>query len=248
MTATKEIKGFYRDMNSIYNKKANQDTFLTDDSIRMIYDDELFYNKIIRLCETIRQTNFNDDTKGTLFELREEDPFTYTHQQQVALMATLMGTYSNYPTLPTVYKSGLLHDMGKKDLQKLVYHEGKLSEKQKEEMDTHPHLGKVILEELGERKIIRCVAADHHEKLDGTGYARQKEADELEDETKMITIADCFSAMRYPRHFRSLSTKLNTTFALYEIKKGSDQGAYDKAFYEVLRKIVSESFIRLNSN
>ncbi|NLW79564.1 MAG: HD domain-containing protein [Ruminococcaceae bacterium] len=97
--------------------------------------------------------------------------------------------------------AAILHDIGKLGISDIVLNKpGPLTEDEMAVIRTHPRVGKDILaqtsfSELGD--IILC----HHERIDQRGYYRLPE-DQIPLESKIIAIADTFSALYSDRVYR----------------------------------------------
>ena len=49
---------------------------------------------------------------------------------------------------------------------------------------------------------MRRLVRDHHERLDGSGYPRGLTADELDLDTRILTVCDVYDALISPRVYR----------------------------------------------
>ena len=64
----------------------------------------------------------------------------------------------------------------------------------------HPE---AILSRIGAFRDLAPIAAAHHERLDGKGYPRGLQADQISLETRLITTADIFDALTADRPYRA---------------------------------------------
>ena len=68
-------------------------------------------------------------------------------------------------------------------------------------------MGRKLLGELGGfADTVRRLVLDHHERLDGDGYPRGLEADELQLDTRILTVCDVYDALISPRVYRAAWT------------------------------------------
>lgn len=103
----------------------------------------------------------------------------------------------------SVYRAGLLHDIGKLAVSNLILDKpGKLSEEEWAILREHPAHSQRILERVSAFASLAAPAANHHERLDGTGYHQGLKADALDMASRVLAIADRFEAMSAYRPYR----------------------------------------------
>jgi HD-GYP domain-containing protein (c-di-GMP phosphodiesterase class II) len=84
------------------------------------------------------------------------------------------------------------------ELSALSIRRGSLSEKERREIESHvTHTFKFLsqIPWTGEFKRVPEIAYAHHEKMDGTGYPRRLQADDIPIQSRMMTISDIFDAL-----------------------------------------------------
>ena len=131
--------------------------------------------------------------------------FTFRHSVGVAhaavLMAETMGFTSDRVT--TMRRVGLLHDIGKLGVPNTILDKaGRPSQEEWAILQRHPGLSREILSRVNAFSDIALLAGQHLEKLDGTGYPHGLSAPELSLESRMLTVADMFSALIETRPYR----------------------------------------------
>jgi putative two-component system response regulator len=145
---------------------------------------------------------------GLLTEKR--DPYTAGHQQRVALLAMGIGKKLSLTQkeIEIINVAGLLHDIGKVAVPiELLAKPSKLRTQEIQLMKLHPQAGYDIIkdipfvESLG--KDVSIIVQQHHERLDGTGYPRGLTDDELELESKILSVSDVIEAMSSHRPYRA---------------------------------------------
>ena len=82
----------------------------------------------------------------------------------------------------------------------------------------HPQIGAAIVERVRSLKACACGIRHHHERYDGSGYPDGLGGENIPLESRIIAIADAYSAMTSER---SYSPALTVTAALGEIRRGS---------------------------
>lgn len=141
----------------------------------------------------------NPDALMWVARLREQDSTTYGHGLQVSVYLTSFGRHLGFPKpqLAMLAQVGLLLDIGKIKLPRgLLEKEGKLTPEEFEIAKTHVQHGLAILSETPnfEPQVLEAIA-QHHERLNGSGYPNGLEGDEITIYGRMAGIADCFSAL-----------------------------------------------------
>jgi len=134
------------------------------------------------------------------------DEYTSQHSLNVCILSILLGKHLKLSAdkLNKLGLCGLLHDMGKSKIPlEILNKEGKLIGKEMEIMKSHATLGKNILLNTPdiEQEVIDA-AYSHHERLNGTGYPRGLESDEISAFTKIVSIVDTYDAITSDRVYQ----------------------------------------------
>ncbi|MEY4505192.1 MAG: hypothetical protein RL154_1489 [Pseudomonadota bacterium] len=88
-------------------------------------------------------------------------------------------------------------------------------------MQTHVHIGYSILQN-SDRPILKAaaiVAAEHHEKWNGTGYPKGLSGDDIHIFGRITAIADVFDALGSERPYKE-AWNLDKIYELFENEKG----------------------------
>jgi response regulator RpfG family c-di-GMP phosphodiesterase len=161
---------------------------------------------------------------GLLTEKR--DPYTAGHQQRVALLGMGIGRKLGLTQkeIEIINVAGLLHDIGKVAVPtELLVKPSKLRPPEIQLMKLHPEIGYDIIkdipfvESLG--KDVSTIVLQHHERLDGTGYPKGLTDDELELESKILSVSDVVEAMSSHRPYRATFDMATTKSELID-KRG----------------------------
>lgn len=103
-----------------------------------------------------------------------------------------------------VWRAALLHDLGKLSISnKILDKTGILTDAEWAVVKQHPGLSRKILEQIAPFREIAIVAGEHHEKLDGTGYPNRLCGKDLSLESRIIAVADVYSALSEDRPYRA---------------------------------------------
>ncbi|MGB9809716.1 MAG: HD domain-containing phosphohydrolase, partial [Caldanaerobacter sp.] len=150
--------------------------------------------------------------------------FTYTHSRGISNLAYQMAKVSGYDeeTCRKIKVAGLLHDLGKLAVPNSILDKpGKLTEEEFMIMKSHVYYTKIILKEIDGIDDIAEWAANHHEKLDGSGYPEGLKGYEMGDIDKHLAVCDIFQALTEDRPYRK---GMNTMEAIRIIEKEVKNG------------------------
>jgi diguanylate cyclase (GGDEF)-like protein/PAS domain S-box-containing protein len=112
---------------------------------------------------------------------------------------------------------GLLHDIGKIAIEENILNKnGKLTDEEWEEIRKHPEIGYRILSTVNNMSEMAEYVLNHHERLDGSGYPRGLKGEEIQLQSRIITIADAYDAMVSERSYRG---PLPEETAIKELRK-----------------------------
>jgi HD-GYP domain-containing protein (c-di-GMP phosphodiesterase class II) len=134
-----------------------------------------------------------------------KSPFTSTHSAGVAASAEALAKLIGFEpaNLKQMRIAGYLHDLGKLAVP------GEILEKPealtKDEFDIircHTYYTRRILETIPALAMITEWAASHHERLDGEGYPDHASSDELILGSRIVSVADVFTALAEDRPYR----------------------------------------------
>ena len=130
--------------------------------------------------------------------------------------------------------AGYLHDIGKVYIPLAILEkQGELNDKELLQVREHSYMTGEILSAFSELGDIVNWAANHHEKLDGSGYPLHLSGDYLQLADRIIAIADIFTALTEDRPYRPGMSRQQ---ALRLIECDVTNGALDKDVYRVLHQ------------
>jgi putative nucleotidyltransferase with HDIG domain len=134
-----------------------------------------------------------------------KSPYTFRHSMGVKDAAVSIAEELGLPSerIDFVRRAALLHDIGKLSISNSILDKpGKLTESEWLAVQDHPVQTQRILERVSAFGELAVVAAEHHEKLDGTGYPNHRRAEELSLESRIIAVADVYGALSENRPYR----------------------------------------------
>ncbi|WP_339062386.1 HD domain-containing phosphohydrolase [Tepidibacillus marianensis] len=131
--------------------------------------------------------------------------FTSTHSSGVAATAEVLAKLTGWSKeqCQKMRIAGYLHDLGKLAVPtELLEKPGKLTEEEYNLVKSHVYYTKRVLEHIMEIEEIIFWASSHHERLDGKGYPFHYAIDELNRGTRIMAVADIFTAITEDRPYR----------------------------------------------
>jgi HD-GYP domain-containing protein (c-di-GMP phosphodiesterase class II) len=153
--------------------------------------------------DIIHSLNTNENALACLSHIRSKDEYLLEHSVNVGV---LMGIFSrarrlDEDTTRQLVAGGLLHDIGKILVPSEILNKpGKLEAEEWEEMKRHVTYGEQILDVTeGLSNITRSICAQHHERLDGSGYPRNLPAEQISLFGRMSAICDVYDAITADR-------------------------------------------------
>ena len=134
-----------------------------------------------------------------------KSPFTARHSERVAEIADGIATSLGFDPIGRriLLRAGLLHDIGKLAVSNQILDKpGKLTDEEFRAIKTHPVHTLRILERAPCFAELADLAANHHEKLDGSGYPRSLDACDLDLPMRVLAVADIYEALTADRPYR----------------------------------------------
>lgn len=134
-----------------------------------------------------------------------KSPFTATHSSRVAACSRALAELAGFSLLDQrqILLCGYLHDIGKLCVPlEILDKPAALSNEEYAIMRHHAYYTNHILKRVGVFENVRVWSSYHHERLDGSGYPYQLKGDELTTGSRIIAIADVFTAVSEDRPYR----------------------------------------------
>ena len=135
-----------------------------------------------------------------------KSPFTTMHSMGVASKAKAMAEYYGWNADKVIrfYTAGSMHDIGKVVIgNQILEKPGKLNEQEYSVMKDHARATLDILSDIDGFEDITEWAANHHEKLDGTGYSHGMNASQLSFEERLMACIDIYQALTEDRPYKA---------------------------------------------
>ncbi len=214
----------------------------------ILYNKEKF-NSVdlsLQLSGILKLTKSSLNVVQLMQKMKDSKDHTYAHSNSLSLTCHLIAKMNNLPENETkeVAMAGLLSDIGKLKIPShILEKQGSLTKEEILEIQKHPLYSYQFLLEfdfIPDR--VKQGILYHHEFLDGSGYPRKLKGKEIPFYSRIITIADIYTALTAARAYRK---KMTPFTALDVIKRDFSQKIDLDLFYSFHNKL-SQFFIGQN--
>ncbi len=137
--------------------------------------------------------------------IEKRDPYTSGHQQRVAELAVAIGEKLGLSQhrIEGLRLGALIHDIGKVYVPtEILNRPGRLDDAQFLLIRSHPQVGYDIVKGIDFPWPLAKMVAQHHERLDGSGYPQGLKGDDILFESRILAVADVVEAMASHRPYR----------------------------------------------
>ncbi|MEW5424306.1 HD-GYP domain-containing protein [Amorphus sp. 3PC139-8] len=158
-----------------------------------------------------------------LAALGEREPETVDHLRRVAAIAKAVASDLGWPEDQVRWATygALLHDIGKMRIpQGLTYKPGPLTQIEETAMRAHVDHGVRLVAAFGFPETVIRVVAEHHERLDGSGYPHGLVGDRICREARLVMLADIADAMLSRRPYKEPMSLEDVRLA-FEVGRGT---------------------------
>jgi putative nucleotidyltransferase with HDIG domain len=134
-----------------------------------------------------------------------KSPYTAHHSEGVAEIALRLAALLDLDAgkRKTLHRAALLHDIGKLGVSNRILDKpGPLGPAEWETVRRHPRWTMEILSRVSALQDVARIAAEHHERLDGSGYHRGLTAGQLDQPSRLLAVADVAEALSAERPYR----------------------------------------------
>lgn len=155
---------------------------------------------------------------NTLFEKSAREA---EHSRRVSSICQAIATKMDFSKdgINKMKMAGLIHDIGKIGIdEKILNKPGSLTIEERRDVERHPEIGWRLLSSTNEFSELAQFVLSHHEKWDGTGYPNGLMGEEINLESRIISVADTYDALTSERSYRKGFTDEE---AIQELKRCS---------------------------
>jgi putative nucleotidyltransferase with HDIG domain len=166
-----------------------------------------------------------------------KSPYTGAHSARVAEVAVAVARVLgwNKELVEETRSAGLLHDIGKLSVPNSILDKpGALNPHEWEIMRMHALYTERILEHVKGFEWLAFASASHHERMDGSGYCRGIDAEQLPELSRVLAVADVYDALSTVRPYRHALTQPEV-FAIMD--RDADRG-FSGEYLEALKSVA----------
>jgi HD-GYP domain-containing protein (c-di-GMP phosphodiesterase class II) len=199
---------------------------------------------ILEIAHLYSESNevFLSGIKALTAAIDAKDKYTVGHSQRVSDFSVEIALELGISTEEIYHLQigTLLHDVGKIGIPDVILGKpGRLTTLEYERIKDHPAIGERILGEIHLlHREIKAVA-EHHERMNGSGYPRGLSGDEISIFGRIVAVADVFDAMTSERPYRK-ALAVEEVFA--HLQRGAGE-EFDDACVENLIQAYSKGNI-----
>lgn len=162
----------------------------------------------------------------------------YYHSLNVAMLSMAIATEFELPRehIIGVGMAGLFHDIGENERESNSLHKiSSVKAKMRKEASQHPIKGRKILEGgSGFPKPTLDAVAQHHERLNGTGYPKGLKGDDIHLYAKIVMVADTYDELSNNPQINECLTPHQALSSLYNRR---DEEFFEKAVVALVRNL-----------
>lgn len=201
-------KNFHADVVDYFVSVASREEFWLDMVSPRLYSYLLHNGPSRRLDIGLADLSSISKIFANIIDFRSR--FTATHSSGVAACATLLSKIFGLTEAEIFLMevAGNLHDLGKLFVPNQILEKpGRLDVKEFDVIKAHTYFTYSVLNTIGGLQQIAEWAAYHHERLDGSGYPFHCKSEELTTGSRIMMVADIFTALAEDRPYRKGMSK-----------------------------------------
>jgi HD-GYP domain-containing protein (c-di-GMP phosphodiesterase class II) len=196
-------------------------------------------NDISDVIEIMEQVEFAQSILDSVRYFKRYDSYTYRHMLMVFAFSALLSKdlVPNYRTRIREAATGPLHDFGKVCVPiEILKKRSSLTREERKKLEHHTIAGYILLSYYSRDtgNLAACVARNHHERNNGSGYPR---GISLNDRmVEIVAVCDIYDALTSIRPYRPVS--FDNRSALEEITMMAERG---EVSWEVVQSLVAHN-------
>jgi putative nucleotidyltransferase with HDIG domain len=163
-----------------------------------------YRNSLHQRIELIEKAH-RETIEALAVAINAKDEVTHEHVLRVQIYAAGVARLlnCNEAEIEALKAGALLHDIGKIAVPDYILNKpGKLTAAEFEKMKMHTIVGAQILGRVDFHYPVVPIVRHHHERWDGCGYPDGLHGEEIPLTARILTVVDCFDALREDRQYR----------------------------------------------
>lgn len=248
-----------RDRTEIYKNETHKRFQDAVGQVRILYvkilRGEIASNAIVRAIVGSFMDTFMKD-RNLLLNLagapHTGHDYLFDHSLKQCLLSLSLASAAGYSRSQSIEiaQGALLADVGMMLVPESIrLKRGKLSESEIFEVRKHPMLGMTLLEHVhGLSEAALLIPYQHHERLGGGGYPDKRAGSAVSRFSRIVSIADVFTALISPRTYRDSMLPYQAMVSLLTLGgSGQLDGDHIKQFLKTMSMFPLGSLVRLSS-
>jgi HD-GYP domain-containing protein (c-di-GMP phosphodiesterase class II) len=193
----------------------------------------------------------NRDALVCMSLLTDDDAYHIRHCASVSVFAAALGESMGFSPehVSALALAGLLHDVGMAFIpREIKLKQGRLTPEEFLEIKTHCQRGHALLAgQAGFAPEALRAVAEHHERLDGSGYPQGLKGREISVFGRILSVADVFDALTKDRPYKTRVMPDKALGAMYGMRgRDFDQGILER-FIKCVGVYPPGSLVRLST-
>ncbi|HNQ35930.1 MAG TPA: HD-GYP domain-containing protein [bacterium] len=187
----------------------------------------------------LKKKDFLETINALLMVIDGKDHYTMYHSLEVMDYAHAFAKELGLPRKEreVIRTAGLFHDIGKIAVPDAILNKpGRLTAEEFERIKQHPVEGAKIIGQVRFLEPVLEMVLSHHERLDGSGYPAGKKAEGLGLGTRILAIADVYSALITDRPYRPAFSRGQAGKVLLGMMEELDQSLVEVFVSRVIRE------------
>jgi len=214
---------------------------------------ELYLENITQIAsEIVDELSNKDKLLIQQIDIRCMENYNYSHSINVAIISVILGIELKYDRkkLIRIALAALLHDSGKALLpRELLFKREKRTKEEEEIVRSHCELGYNYLSKYSNiDDEVRLVALNHHEKIDGTGYPRNLKGNEIDEFSKIVSIANYYDNVMASGYMLKENLPTNILEQIMSYVDSAFDYNITRVLFKKVEPFLKGTIVRLNNN
>ncbi len=201
--------------------------------------------------EMIDSLTRNGDALLSLISIQNKDEYTFNHSINVAIITAAFCRYleMNAEDIKTFALGALFHDLGKIKIPiEVITKPDDFTQEDMKLMQRHPELGlEILAAQPNTDQRILDVIYEHHERMDGSGYPRGLNEDQISFGGRLVSITDVYDALTSDRPYHDGDPPKNVLSYMFKVSSSAFDAILVQQFIQSIGIYPVGSLVRLQS-